>query len=46
MPAVSRNNPASERFVNFSLQIAKDKNIVRSMDSFPMQLTATGFEPT
>ena len=45
MPAVSKPSPTSERAVNFSFIISQDKNIVRSIESFPIQLTATGFAP-
>lgn len=45
MPAVSSPRPTRERAVNFSFIISHDKNIVKRMESFPMQLTATGFAP-
>lgn len=45
MPAVSNPRPTRERAVNFSFIISHDKNIVKRMESFSMQLTATGFAP-
>lgn len=45
MPAVSSPRPTRERAVNFSFIISHDKNIVKRMESLPMQLTATGFAP-
>lgn len=46
MPAVSRARPMRERAVNFSFITSQDSSIVRSIDSLPMQLTATGFAPS
>ena len=46
MPAVKSESPSNDFFVNFSFKTKNEKSIVRSIDNFPIEFTATGFAPT